>query len=206
MTARNVEVVAVLARRRACRGWHHVRQTDRRGGPRPRDSRLGVDPVGVGGGGLLGMDSGGLLLGCRRPTAGPRVRRSTAFGSSTALAAVMLAGPAAGEAAGRPGGLFREVATTEAAARGGADLVHLVVADSDVGGRTSRPGAFSLDPRCCFARELGHNMGLGHDRYEVQEQINLTGASTRVHPLYGKANQRPSRRVRRRRVSVAEDL
>ena len=74
--------------------------------------------------------------------------------------------------------------------RVGADLVHLVVGDSDVGGIAYLPGAFSLGWRCCFTHELGHNMGLAHDRYEVQVQINESGGKLQPHPLYGYVNQR----------------
>ena len=70
--------------------------------------------------------------------------------------------------------------------RVGADLVHLVVGDSNVGGIATLAGAFSLDVRCCFAHELGHNMGLQHDRYQVHH--NEGGVST--HPAYGYVNQR----------------
>ena len=74
--------------------------------------------------------------------------------------------------------------------RVGADLVHLVVGESDVGGRAYLPGVFSLGKRCCFAHELGHNMGLAHDRYEVQVQINERGGKLQPHPHYGYVNQR----------------
>ena len=67
------------------------------------------------------MDSRGLFPGCsRRRRATAPVPRGAAFRSSTALAAVLLAGLASGEAAGQTGGLFREVAP--AAAVGGPDL------------------------------------------------------------------------------------
>ena len=66
--------------------------------------------------------------------------------------------------------------------RVGADLVHLVVGESDVSGRAYLPGAFSLGKRCCFAHELGHNMGLRHERYK---DVVLTS-----HPAYGHVNQR----------------
>ena len=71
--------------------------------------------------------------------------------------------------------------------RVGADLVHLVVGDSNVGGISFRPGEFSLGVRCCFAHELGHNMGLAHARYEV-----LHHGVRRLwsHPYYGYVNQR----------------
>ena len=70
--------------------------------------------------------------------------------------------------------------------RVGADLVHLVVGDSDVGGRAYLSGAFSLGRRCCFAHELGHNMGLSHERYQVHHHEDGVGP----HPAYGYVNQR----------------
>ena len=56
--------------------------------------------------------------------------------------------------------------------RAGADLVHLIV---DVGGvaRFARPFAISdaVGDSWTFAHELGHNMGLHHDRYETPSSI-----------------------------------
>ena len=55
----------------------------------------------------------------------------------------------------------------------GADLVSLFTGDGDVGGIAMLPGAFSVVifttswPNLAFAHELGHNMGLSHDRYEA---------------------------------------
>ena len=74
--------------------------------------------------------------------------------------------------------------------RVGADLVHLIVdADrADVGGIAYRPGAFGLSVHlgggAVFAHELGHNMGLWHDRYQVHRHQG--GAGT--HPAYGYVN------------------
>ena len=58
----------------------------------------------------------------------------------------------------------------------GADLVSLFMGDSDVGGRAYLLGSFSLvladqewssyGVGSTFAHELGHNMGLSHDRYQ----------------------------------------
>ena len=78
----------------------------------------------------------------------------------------------------------------------GADLVHILVGRSDFGGRahwnrgdsaaSDEPFGFGLtNSMCgglCFAHELGHNMGLGHDRYELG--VPLTGSN------YGYVNQR----------------
>ena len=75
--------------------------------------------------------------------------------------------------------------------RARADLVHLVVGESDVGGRAVRPGAFSLGKRCCFAHELGHNMGLYHERYEESSIERDWGDGVLTSdPAYGYVNQR----------------
>ena len=72
----------------------------------------------------------------------------------------------------------------------GADLVHLVFENGNVGGIAFRDGSFGLTCRRCggdtFAHELGHNMGLRHDRY----QENVTGRELFPHPMYGYVNQR----------------
>ena len=81
--------------------------------------------------------------------------------------------------------------------RTGADLVHLIVDHpaADVCGRGQLAGLFGLTNRnrlhCggsvrTFAHELGHNMGLLHDRYQVHH--NEGGVSP--HPAYGYVNQR----------------
>ena len=74
----------------------------------------------------------------------------------------------------------------------GADLVHLIVGQADdICGRAYLPGVFGLTLQGCggrtFAHELGHNMGLRHDRYQ-----ELYGSSRRLraHPAYGYVNQR----------------
>ena len=75
--------------------------------------------------------------------------------------------------------------------RVGADLVHMIVAEADdICGKAYRPGVFGLTLQGCggltFAHELGHNMGLQHDRYQVHH--NADGVLT--HPAYGYVNQR----------------
>ena len=72
----------------------------------------------------------------------------------------------------------------------GADLVHLVFEVGTVSGIAYRGGSFGLTCRSCggdtFAHELGHNMGLRHDRY----QEHVTGIELLPHPMYGYVNQR----------------
>ena len=72
----------------------------------------------------------------------------------------------------------------------GADLVHLLFEIGNVGGIAYRDGSFGLTCRRCggdsFAHELGHNMGLRHDRF----QENVAGAELFPHPMYGYVNQR----------------
>ena len=70
--------------------------------------------------------------------------------------------------------------------RVGADLVSLMVGESDVCGRVLGR-AFSLTVLgCAFTHELGHNMGLSHERY----QVHHNEGGTRAHPAYGYVNQR----------------
>ena len=53
--------------------------------------------------------------------------------------------------------------------RVGADLVHLIAEITNVQGKADFPGAFGVSCARCdarvFAHELGHNMGLSHDRH-----------------------------------------
>ncbi len=70
--------------------------------------------------------------------------------------------------------------------RTGADLVSLMVAESNVTGIADLAGPFSLTVRgWAFTHELGHNMGLLHDRYQVQHHEG----GARSHPAYGYVNQ-----------------
>ena len=75
--------------------------------------------------------------------------------------------------------------------RRGADLVHLIVAEvRGVCGRAFIPGVFGLTKLTCggdtFAHELGHNLGLEHDRF--QQRADRLGLWS--HPAYGYVNQR----------------
>ena len=77
--------------------------------------------------------------------------------------------------------------------RTGADLVHMIF---DTGGASYAAGiaflggAFGLTSYngggAIFAHELGHNMGLRHDRYQVHHYEG----QVRSHPAYGYVNQR----------------
>ena len=77
--------------------------------------------------------------------------------------------------------------------RVGADLVHLIVDQdkADTRGIAYLPGAFSLSVHSgggvVFAHELGHNMGLWHDRYQYQVHHQEGRAA---HPAYGYVNPR----------------
>ena len=71
----------------------------------------------------------------------------------------------------------------------GADLVHLVAFEPDVCGIAQLPGVFGLTSLDCggitFAHELGHNLGLRHDRFRVQ----IAEDSVSSHPAYGYVNR-----------------
>ena len=79
--------------------------------------------------------------------------------------------------------------------RTGADLVHLVFKHQDhpFGGVASLGGAFGLTCQYCgggtFAHELGHNMGLRHDRY-AQLYSEIGRGPVTLDPAFGYVNQR----------------
>ena len=78
--------------------------------------------------------------------------------------------------------------------RTGADLVHLIV-EPDVGGVASEPipSAFAITCLRCgaltFGHEVGHNLGILHDRYQVIHTEWERGVVS-SHPAYGYVNQR----------------
>ena len=75
--------------------------------------------------------------------------------------------------------------------RVGADLVHLIVGDLDVCGVAMLGGPFGITLQGCggrtVAHELGHNLGLHHDRYELAHRVDR---ALSLHPGYGYVNQR----------------
>ena len=75
--------------------------------------------------------------------------------------------------------------------RVGADLVHLIVGDLDVCGVAQLGGPVGITLHGCggrtLAHELGHNLGLHHDRYELAHRARR---ALSLHPGYGYVNQR----------------
>ena len=75
--------------------------------------------------------------------------------------------------------------------RVGADLMHLII--SGFGGRAFLVGAFGVTCQRCgggtFAHELGHNMGLQHDRYEQSFVRSWASGRLTPDPAYGYVNQ-----------------
>ena len=63
----------------------------------------------------------------------------------------------------------------------GADLVYLLTARG--GGRAFAPGQFSLGSSGSFAHEVGHNMGLGHDRLSGGADYFFSTGFTTEHCL-----------------------
>ena len=77
--------------------------------------------------------------------------------------------------------------------RVGADVVHLIIGRSDllnICGIANLGGPFGVTKQGCggrtFAHELGHNLGLVHDRYTNDGSAGGGGA----HPAHGHVNQR----------------
>ena len=80
--------------------------------------------------------------------------------------------------------------------RVGADMVSLLVGESNFPGLAYLSGAFSLvvvqgAPVWVFAHELGHNMGIQHDRYtQLYSEFTLGRGPVTPDPAYGYVNQR----------------
>ena len=91
--------------------------------------------------------------------------------------------------------------------RVGADLVQLIVEpEPDFCGIANVQGPFSVTGRFCggriFAHELGHNLGLWHDRYQVLHHES----GPHPHPAYGYVNLQglaPGRAPRRWRTVMS---
>ena len=77
--------------------------------------------------------------------------------------------------------------------RVGADLAHLIVEESDVGGVAFRKTPFAMTTRRgggdVFAHELGHNLGLGHDRHAEFYVGPRRGWGLSSYPGYGYIDQ-----------------
>ena len=76
--------------------------------------------------------------------------------------------------------------------RVGADLAHLIIREVDWWcGQAYRGGPFGITGLDCgagtFAHELGHNLGLSHERYE---ELQRSGVALSSYPGYGYVNQR----------------
>ena len=80
--------------------------------------------------------------------------------------------------------------------RVGADLVHLIVGEADdICGLAYVPGVFGLTLQGCggrtFAHELGHSMGLRHDRYaQLYSSSEVGRRPVTLDPAFGYVNQR----------------
>ena len=74
----------------------------------------------------------------------------------------------------------------------GADIVHLLVANGNGGGHAGRNSPFGLSilgHPDAFPHELGHNMGLRHDRYQTYYH-ETEGRTISTGPEFGYVNQR----------------
>ena len=73
----------------------------------------------------------------------------------------------------------------------GADLVHLIPGESDVGGLAQRPGPFGLSvwPGYAVPHEFGHNLSLRHDRYENSRETLWSDGRLVPSPDYGYVNR-----------------
>ncbi len=78
--------------------------------------------------------------------------------------------------------------------RGGADLAHPIVEESTARGVAFRKTPFAMTTRRgggrVFVHELGHNLGLGHDRYAELNVGPRRGQGLSSYPGYGYVNQR----------------
>ena len=76
--------------------------------------------------------------------------------------------------------------------RSGADLVHLLFDRGDSSGLANLTGPFGMSCWQCggvvFAHEVGHNMGVAHDRFQTRTE--MYGGGQGLSPSYGYVNQR----------------